>query len=173
MCIGCTKQKRTIFRIACYSLNLELLICRTLYILDFIDDVTLRQTVQKALNRGEAYHRFRRAVAYVNGGNFRVKTEGEQQLWNECSRLISNAVIYYNTLLLSRVYEQKQAVDDQAALAIIKDISPVAWQHINLFGTFEFSPSTSKVDIDALVVRYADPTYWHQAIQAEVESNLG
>jgi hypothetical protein len=28
-----------------------------LYILDFIDDVTLRQTVQKALNRGEAYHR--------------------------------------------------------------------------------------------------------------------
>ena len=38
---------------------------------------------------------------------------------------------------------------------------------------FEFSPSTSKVDIDALVVRYADPTYWHQAIQAEAESNLG
>jgi hypothetical protein len=148
-------------------------ICRTLYILDFIDDVTLRQTVQKALNRGEAYHRFRRAVAYVNGGKFRVKTEGEQQIWNECSRLISNAVIYYNTLLLSRVYEQKQAADDQAALAIIKDISPVAWQHINLFGTFEFSPSTSKVDIDALVVRYADPTYWHQAIQDEAESNLG
>ena len=80
-------------------------ICRTLYILDFIDDVTLRQTVQKALNRGEAYHRFRRAVAYVNGGKFRVKTEGEQQIWNECSRLIANAVIYYNTLLLSRVWE--------------------------------------------------------------------
>lgn len=27
-------------------------ICRTLYILDFIDDVELRQSVQKALNRG-------------------------------------------------------------------------------------------------------------------------
>jgi Tn3 transposase DDE domain len=76
-------------------------------------------------------------------------------------------------LLLSRVYAQKQAADDQAALAIIKDISPVAWQHINLFGTFEFSPSISKVDIDALVVRYADPNYWHQAIQAEAESNFG
>jgi Tn3 transposase DDE domain len=112
-------------------------------------------------------------VLIVNGGKFRVKTEGEQQIWNECSRLISNAVIYYNTLLLSRVYEQKQAVDDQAALAIIKDISPVAWQHINLFGTFEFSPSTSKVDIEALVVRYADPTYWYKAIQDEVESNIG
>ena len=148
-------------------------ICRTLYILDFIDDVTLRQAVQKALNRGEAYHRFRRAVAYVNGGKFRVKTEGEQQLWNECSRLISNAVIYYNTLLLSRVYEQKQAADDPEALAIIKGISPVAWQHINLFGRFEFSPPTLKVDIDDLVVRYADPTCWQRAIQDEAESNLG
>jgi TnpA family transposase len=50
--------------------------------------------VQKALNRGEAYHRLRRAVAFVNGGKFRVKTEAEQQLWNECSRLIPNATIH-------------------------------------------------------------------------------
>jgi len=147
-------------------------ICRTLYILNFIDDVTLRKTVQKALNRGEAYHRFRRAVAYVNGGKFRVKTEGEQQIWNECSRLITNAVIYYNTLLLSRVYELKQAAGDHVAQEIIREISPVAWQHINLFGNFQFSPSTSKVDIDALAVRYADLTYWNHAIQEEGETNL-
>jgi hypothetical protein len=33
-----------------------------------------------------------------------VKTESEQQIWNACSRLIANAVIYYNTALLSRIY---------------------------------------------------------------------
>lgn len=82
-------------------------ICRTLHIVNFIDDVQLRQRVQKALNRGEAYHRFRRAIAYVNAGKFRVKTEGEQQIWNECSRLISSAVIFYNTALLSRVVRAK------------------------------------------------------------------
>jgi len=58
------------------------------------------------------------------------------------------------------------------AQSIIKEISPVAWQHVNLFGTFQFSPSTSKVDIDALVGRYADPTYWHRAIQEEGEGTL-
>jgi len=114
-------------------------ISRTLYILDFIDDVELRQSVQKALNRGEAYHRLRRAVAYVNGGKFRVQTEAEQQIWNECSRLITNAIIYYNTALLSRVYEQKQAAQDQVAMQAIQGMSPVAWQHINLIGQFEFS----------------------------------
>src|SRR5436305_8833289 len=36
---------------------------RSIYILDFIDDPTLRQSVQKALKRGEAYHRMRRAIS--------------------------------------------------------------------------------------------------------------
>jgi TnpA family transposase len=142
-------------------------ICRTLYILDFIDDVELRQSVQKALNRGEAYHRLRRAVAYVNGGKFRVKTEAEQQIWNECARLITNAIIYYNTVLLSRVYEQKQAAGDQEAMAAVADTSAVAWQHINLIGRIEFSPARSKVDIDALVARYADPDCWRKALQKQ------
>lgn len=148
-------------------------ICRTLYILEFIDDVELRQCVQKALNRGEAYHRLRRAVAFVNGGKFRVKTEAEQQLWNECSRLITNAIIYYNTVLLSRVYEQKLAAEDQEALVIIKGVSPVAWQNINLFGSFEFNQSMSKIDIDALVARYADPAYWSKVQQKNQEPPLG
>ena len=144
-------------------------ICRTLYILDFIDDVELRQSVQKALNRGEAYHRLRRAVAYVNGGKFRVQTEAEQQVWNECSRLITNAIIYYNTALLSRVYEQKQAAQDQAALDAIQGMSPVAWQHVNLIGQFEFSAADSKVDIEALVERYADPDCWNKSLQPQTE----
>jgi TnpA family transposase len=145
-------------------------ICRSIYILDFIDDVALRQSVQAALNRGEAYHRLRRAVAYVNGGRFRVQTEAEQQVWNECSRLITNAVIYYNTALLSRVYEQKQAAKDQAAMEVIQGMSPVAWQHINLIGQFEFSADSSQIDIDALVERYADPACWSKSLQPEIEA---
>jgi len=138
-------------------------ICRTLYILDYIDDVDLRQGVQAALNRGEAYHRFRRSVAYVNGGKFKVKTEAEQQVWNECSRLIANAVIYYNMVLLSKVYEQKLAAGDLNAIAFIKGMSPVAWQHVNLFGSIQFSDEEPDIDIDALAARYADAQFWHQA----------
>jgi len=135
-------------------------LCFTEYVLKYIDDPKLRQGVQKALNRGEAYHKFRRAVAFVNGGKFRVRTEEEQQNWNECSRLIANAVIYYNTLILSRVYEQKLRSGDYTAIEMMRRISPVAWQHINLFGTFEFTPSGSKLDIEALAELYLNPAYW-------------
>ena len=79
-----------------------------------------------------------------------MKTEAEQQIWNECSRLIANAIIYYNTLLLSRVYEHKLAANDQNAIEILKGISPVAWRNVNLIGNFDFTTGTSPVDIEAL-----------------------
>jgi TnpA family transposase len=142
---------------------------RTIYVLDFIDDHTLRQSVQKALNRGESYHRMRRAISYVNSGKFRVKTEAEQQLWNECSRLIANAIIYYNTLLLSRVCEQKLAAADLEAIKILKGISPVAWRNINLIGNFDFSTSSPPVDIGALVARYQNDDFWRRSMSEEDE----
>jgi hypothetical protein len=139
-------------------------ILRSIYILDFIDDPTLRQSVQKALNRGEAYQRMRRAISYVNSGKFRVKTEAEQQIWNECSLLIANAIIYYNTLLLSRVYEQKLAAGDLEAVKVLKRTSPVAWRNVNLIGNFDFTTSSTPVDMEALAARYQNEDFWRRSM---------
>ena len=107
----------------------------------------------------------RRAISYVNSGKFRAKTEAEQQIWNECSRLIASAIIYYNTLLLSRVYEQKLAADDQEAIKILRGTLPVAWRHVNLIGNFDFAARTSQIDIEALAARYNDPDFWRRSMQ--------
>ena len=109
---------------------------------------------------------------YVNAGKFRVKTETEQHIWSECSRLIANAVIYYNTLLLSRVYAQKQAAGDHAAADIVKDISPNAWQHVHLIGAFDFEQTESQIDIDALAARYDDPDFWNRALIEAPDDSL-
>jgi hypothetical protein len=139
-------------------------ICRSIHILEYIDDHLYRQNIQKALNRGEAYHHMRRAISYVNSGKFRVKTEAEQQIWNDCARLIANVIIYYNTLLLSRVYEQKLAASDQDAVDFIKGVSPVAWRNVNLIGKIEFTDESPVVDIDALAARYNDPKFWEKSL---------
>jgi hypothetical protein len=55
------------------------------------------------MNRGESYHQLRRAVSYANYGTLRFKTESEQLIWSECSRLITNCIIYYNVTLLSNL----------------------------------------------------------------------
>ncbi len=83
-------------------------IIRSIYLLNFIDLLTLRRSVQRALNRGESYHQLRRAVSFANFGKLRFKSEHDQQIWNECSRLITNCIIYYNISLLSKLLEVKQ-----------------------------------------------------------------
>ena len=147
-------------------------ICRTLYILKYIDDPLLQQSVQKALNRGEAYNRLRSVIAYVNAGKFRVQNESEQQIWSDCSRLIANSIIFYNTALLSKVYEQKQISGNHDAMKAITGISPIAWQHINLFGTFEFNQSNLKLDIKTFADYYEDPAFWKSAINENEEETF-
>jgi TnpA family transposase len=126
-------------------------IIRSIYLLNFIDLPPLRQNVQRALNRGENYHQLRRAVSYANFGKLRFKTEEDQQLWSESSRLISNCIIYYNTMILSRLLAKKEAAGDTEGTEAIKQVSPIAWQHINLYGRYEFTKRPTPIDLETLV----------------------
>ena len=113
-------------------------ILQTIYLLDYIDSPSLRRNVQKALNRGEEYHQLKRHIFYVHGGKFRVHTLQEQQLIADCTHLIANCIIYYNTWLLSKHLLQKQIMGEQEQIEKIKKIAPVAWQHVNVYGTYKF-----------------------------------
>jgi len=126
-------------------------IIRSLYLLEYIDSPPLRRNVQRALNRGENYHQLRRAVSYANFGKLRFKTEQEQKLWGECARLITNCIIYYNATLLSHVLDRKEGASDVQGVALLTQVSPVAWQHINLYGRYEFNKAPEAIDIDAIV----------------------
>ena len=75
------------------------------YLLSYIDGPELHSHVQKALNRGEAYHQLRRAISQVNGDRFRGNSDEEIELWNECAGLMANAIIYFNSKVLSNLLE--------------------------------------------------------------------
>ena len=134
-------------------------IIKSIYFLNYVDSLDLRQNVQKALNRGEAYHKLRRAVSYANFGKLRVKTELEQHIWNECSRLITNCVIYYNATILSELLEWKEKSKDTNATDILKQVSPVAWQHINMYGRYEFNTKGNAVDLKEILETLKNSPY--------------
>jgi TnpA family transposase len=126
-------------------------ILRSLYLLDYIDSPPLRRNVQRALNRGENYHQLRRAVSYANFGKLRFRTEYEQQLWEECSRLITNGIIHYNATILSHLFTHKERLGDATGATLLTQVSPVAWQHINLCGRYEFTQGPEPINISAIV----------------------
>jgi TnpA family transposase len=126
-------------------------IIRSLYLLEYLDSPPLRQNVQRALNRGENYHQLRRAVAYANFGKLRFRTEHEQHLWGECSRLLTNCIIYYNASILSNLLTFKEARGDAEGVALLARVSPVAWQHINWHGRYEFRKPLAAIDMHAII----------------------
>ena len=146
-------------------------IVKTLYILDYIDSPELRRNIQKALNRGEAYHKLKRAVFYDNLGKFRVKTELEQQIWSECTRLIANSIIFYNAFILSRLLEQKERMKKYEEADKIKKISPIAWRHINLYGMYEFHKRATSIDIDEIIHALEKESMWNQLTENELSPN--
>ena len=109
----------------------------------------IRRNVQRALNRGESYHKLRRAVSYANFGKLRFKTEQDQQLWGESSRLLTNCIIYYNASILSNTltYGERMGQDSD----MLKRVSPVAWQHINLYGRYEFNKKQESIDMSEVI----------------------
>lgn len=74
----------------------------------------------------------------------------EIEISNQCGRLIANAIIHYNSAILSKLKLKYEAEGDHKALAMLKKISPVAWQHIHFQGHFIFS-GDKLIDLDAII----------------------
>jgi len=154
-----TTQAAIVRKLSTYSKKHPLLqalteydrLIKSMYILEFIDDASLRSYVQRALNRGEAYHQLRRTVASVNGNRFRGGSDSEIDLWNECARLLTNAIIYFNSLILSRLLEHYDHQKDMKHLELVKQVSPVAWVNINLNGTYSFSFGENMLNMDEVI----------------------
>jgi len=149
-----TTQSTIIRKLSSYkSINEVLLafieyndLVKSIFMLDYIHLTNFKRNIQTVLNRGEGYHRLRKNISYAHDGKFQVHSQAEQIVWSECTRLIANAIIYYNTYLLSQLLKKHSAEGNEKLIQIIKNVSPIAWTHTNLHGLYRFK--NVKVDID-------------------------
>lgn len=56
----------------------------------------------------------------IAGGVLTGRTDIEVEISNQCARLIANAIIYYNSAILSRLVAKYEASGNTKALALIK-----------------------------------------------------
>jgi len=77
--------------------------------------------VHRSQNRIESYHQLRAAIAQIGGKKeLTGRTDIEIEISNQCARLIANAIIYYNSAILSRLLAKYEASGNAKALALIK-----------------------------------------------------
>lgn len=115
--------------------------------------------MQKALNRGEQYHQLKRAVSHANAGKLRYGTETNQELWSECSRLLANAILFYNIVMIAEAIAVREARGDVAGAARLRTVSPIAWVHVNLYGRYLFDDEPVAVPLATLVAALAQYSF--------------
>ena len=81
-------------------------IIKTDFLLTYIDDVGLRQRIEKQLNKVESANRFSKAVFFGNNAEFIFATQEEQNIANNCKRLIQNAIILWNYLYIDKKLQE-------------------------------------------------------------------
>jgi len=104
-----------------------------------IDDVKLRQRIQKQLNKIELSHKFSNSIFFANNQAFIQSAKEDQEIAVGCKRLMQNSIVLWNYLRLSQLLiECKDAKEKQALITIIKNGSIMIWAHINMYGEYDF-----------------------------------
>ncbi|MBE9401953.1 Tn3 family transposase [Acinetobacter albensis] len=125
---------------------------RSIYTLRYLRDPQLERNVHRSQNRIESYHQLRSTIAQVGGKKeLTGRTDIEIEISNQCARLIANAIIYYNSAILSHLLTKYEASGNAKAVARITQISPTAWRHILLNGHYTFQSNGKLIDLDTLV----------------------
>ena len=111
---------------------------KTNFILAWLGDDELRHRVRRQLNKGEQLHALRREIFYANEGHIRQRTPDQQSEQALCLAIVVNAIIVWNTVYIQRVLDQLRANGEVIASSEIEHISPLARQHIHLYGHYPF-----------------------------------
>ena len=125
-------------------------IIKSIFIMQYIDDVELRQAIEKQLNRIELANRFTRAVAVGNPREFTNGEKEEQEIAESCNRLIKNSIICWNYMYLEKKLQKSDSQEQDVLMHAIKTHSPMSWAHINMLGEYDFSEEKMKDSYEIL-----------------------
>jgi len=125
---------------------------RSLYILRYIRDPQVARNSHRSQNRIESWHQLRSAIAQVGGKKeLTGRNDIELEISNQCGRLLSIVIVYYNSALLSRLLHKYETTSNARGLERLRRMSPVAWQYIFLNGHYTFIRGGKELDLDAMI----------------------
>ncbi len=131
-------------------------IIKSLFILRYLDELELRQAIEKQLNKVELANQFTRAVAVGNPREYTKAEKEEQEIAESCNRLIKNGIICWNYLYLSQKLVQAESKEAKDRIKTsITTHSIVSWRHLNLLGEYDFSDEKLQDTVGILSTKLA------------------
>lgn len=114
---------------------------RSLFTLEWLQDVHLRRRVNVGLNKGEARNALARAIFFNRLGEMRDRSFEFQQYRASGLNLVTAAIILWNTIYLERAIKALRQNGQNIDENLLQHVSPLGWEHINLTGDYIWSTS--------------------------------
>jgi TnpA family transposase len=111
-------------------------IIKTQYILRYLTDLELRQTVQLQLNKGEYRHKLPRRIFFADQGEFTTGDYEEIMNKASCLSLVSNAILYWNTIKINEIVEKLRSQGEDIDKETLSHISLLPFRHVVPNGTY-------------------------------------
>jgi TnpA family transposase len=113
---------------------------KTIHILRYIQEPLLRDAIQLQLNRGEFRHILAKSLFFANWGSFRSGDYEEVMNKASCLSLLSNAVLVWNTVHITRIVHQLRAAGHEVRDEDLARVSPLMHAHVIANGSYFQSP---------------------------------
>ena len=112
---------------------------KTIHILTYIDDESVRRRVLLQLNRHEERHKLARAVFHGKRGELRKRYREGQEDQLGALGLVVNMIVLWNTIYMDAALKQLRAEGYPVRPEDVARLHPLRWGHINMLGRYAFS----------------------------------
>lgn len=111
---------------------------KTKHQLRYISDEIYARQILEQLNKGESRHALCRNIFYGRKGKlYQTYYDGMEEQLNALG-LVTNAIIYWNSLYLEKVFEQMKKEGYDCSEEMLRKQSPLISDHINFVGKYTF-----------------------------------
>lgn len=111
-------------------------VVRTVFLLEYINDLELRKTIHAATNKSEEFNQFTKWLFFGGEGVIAENVRHEQRKIIKYNQLVANLVILYNVEAMTRVLKELQQEGHPIDQEILAGLSPYRTEHINRFGDY-------------------------------------
>lgn len=109
---------------------------RTMFLLEYIGDQELRQTIQAAQNKCEGFNNFAQ-WAYFGSDTIEDNVRENQLKIIKYNHLVANLLIFHNCHTMTKAFKELEAEGMQLTPELLAAFSPYRTHHANRFGMYE------------------------------------
>jgi TnpA family transposase len=109
---------------------------RTLFMLDWLENPSLRRRCQAGLNKSEQRHALTHAICTFRQGRIIDRSHEAQQYRASGLNLVIAAIVYWNSTYMADAVVHLRSAGESIPDELMAHTSPVGWEHIAFSGDF-------------------------------------